>query len=196
MTKFPFYSRQRRKYRKTVGPSTFPRALFDSVDYRDIFRLSRDSLIVFEVRWRDPAGPSAAGRLRSSRSAKGGSRFGGGARAVRYEILSEKVRVPVGDVAYVRSGYGLFEDNFHLQTERCEKASSASSSIAIIAVDYVLSKKLTHLDFELPVTAYVGDLFTVSQKLGVAQCFLKHAMSLSYEMKMEKNIQRMRRFLF
>lgn len=59
------------------------------------------------------------------------------------------------------SGYFVFDNNFYLQKEGCAMGSPASPSLAIIAVDYVISKALSLLDFEVPIfKAYVDDLFT------------------------------------
>ncbi|XP_046435222.1 uncharacterized protein LOC124187022 [Neodiprion fabricii] len=63
------------------------------------------------------------------------------------------------------SGYFVFDGNFYLQKEGCAMGSPASPSIAIIAVDYVVSMALTHLDFEIPIIkSYVDDLFAVVPK--------------------------------
>lgn len=59
------------------------------------------------------------------------------------------------------SGYFVFNKKFYLQKEGCAMGSPASPSLAIIAVDYVISKALELLEFEVPVfKAYVDDLFT------------------------------------
>ncbi|XP_046435958.1 uncharacterized protein LOC124187815 [Neodiprion fabricii] len=63
-------------------------------------------------------------------------------------------------------------DSFHFldqiklkKKEGCAMGSPASPSIAIIAVDYVVSMALTHLDFEIPIIkSYVDDLFAVVPK--------------------------------
>ncbi|XP_044585993.1 uncharacterized protein LOC123266030 [Cotesia glomerata] len=63
------------------------------------------------------------------------------------------------------SGYFLFQKNFYLQNAGCGMGSPASPSIAITAVDFVISKALENLDFEIPVlAAYVDDLFLVVPK--------------------------------
>ncbi|XP_044594004.1 uncharacterized protein LOC123271684 [Cotesia glomerata] len=60
------------------------------------------------------------------------------------------------------SGYFLFQRNYYIQKEGCGIGSPASPVIAITAVDYVISKALERLDFEIPVVAaYVDDLFLI-----------------------------------
>ncbi|CAD6236753.1 GSCOCG00012477001-RA-CDS, partial [Cotesia congregata] len=63
------------------------------------------------------------------------------------------------------SGYFLFQRNYYIQKEGCGIRSPASPVVAITAVDYVISKALERLDFEIPVVAaYVDDLFLIIPK--------------------------------
>ncbi|XP_046485286.1 uncharacterized protein [Neodiprion pinetum] len=78
--------------------------------------------------------------------------------------LDQTTLLELIDVCY-DSGYFVFDGNFYLQKEGCDMGSPASPSIAIIAVDYVVSMALTHLDFEIPIIkSYVDDLFAVVPK--------------------------------
>ncbi|CAD6210767.1 GSCOCG00010935001-RA-CDS, partial [Cotesia congregata] len=63
------------------------------------------------------------------------------------------------------SGYFLFQRNYYIQKEGCGMGSPASPVIAITAVDYVISKALEKLDFQIPVVAaYVDDLFLITPR--------------------------------